>query len=55
MTEPCTICDHPRHRGVCGAPTFITRTMIANNCKCGLVDSLVEKFGIDITDLKDHP
>ncbi len=64
--QDCTICQHPPHTGrVCGwaitetisdnvgifaAPTYITRTFITDTCKCGLVDSLIEQFSIDINE-----
>lgn len=67
MSDGCTICQHPPHTGrICGwaitetvrddigifaRPSGIERTIIAKTCKCGLVDSLVEQFEIDVDDL----
>lgn len=64
MGDDCAICQHQPHVGRrCGypitedihddvgifmRPTYITRTIITGTCPCGLVDSMVEQFGIEL-------
>lgn len=59
MPKWCAICQHPEHVGRCDHPIyedttlgggFVLRTEIVSMCSCGLVDSLIKEFDLDVGD-----
>lgn len=56
MSEKCSICKHPQHKGRCPHPIteehsearhgiIFSRIETVGTCVCGLVDSLMQQIG----------